>query len=77
MVDETSEMTGTDEVSSDSSGKVADEAGKDVGETGVGKGAGDVSGEVSEGNKKTGELEEGGEAGDEEAGVTGELCKKV
>ena len=41
MAGETSEATGKDDVTGDTSGKVADELGKDVGETGVGKEAGE------------------------------------
>ena len=88
MAGETSEATGKDDVTGDTSGKVADELGKDVGETGVGKEAGEGPCKVGEENRIAGEFEEVGEPGKKEAGeaagelseaskVTGELCKRV
>ncbi len=81
-------MTSKGGVTGDTSGKVAGELGKDVGETGVGREAGEGPGEVGEENKIAGELDEVGEPGEvkeaseavselDEAGkVTGELCKR-
>ena len=86
---EREEVTGKGEVTGDTSGKVAGEVVKDVGEAGEGKETGEVAGEVGEENNVAGELEEGGESGEvkvvgeavgelgEVSKATSELCERV